>query len=98
MGTANREKPFSHKLCSFVSSSCACPTSSASIEYIFSTNDLVWSKFRKSLDTEKAEKLKYTNCVELKKITIRIYKTLRFIILFFSSPSNFVAVRFVLFD
>ena len=35
----------------------ACPTSAASIECIFSTYDLVWSKIRKSLDAEKAEKL-----------------------------------------
>jgi len=57
MRTANREKPFPHNLCSFMPSLCACPTSSASIECTFSTKDLVWSKIRKSLDPEKAEKL-----------------------------------------
>ena len=31
MRTANREKPFPHKLCSFMSSLSACPASSASI-------------------------------------------------------------------
>jgi len=57
MRTANGEKPFPHKLCSFMSTLCACPASSASIECIFSTYDLVWSKIRKSFDAEKAEKL-----------------------------------------
>jgi len=56
MRTANREKPLPHKLCSFTSSLCACPASSASIECIFSIYDLVWSKIRKNLDAEKAEK------------------------------------------
>jgi len=51
------EKPLRHKLCSFTSSLCACPASSTSTECIFSIYDLVWSKIRKSLDTEKAEKL-----------------------------------------
>jgi len=50
------EKPFPHKLCSFMSSLCACPASSPSLECIFSTYDLVWSKIRRSLDAEKAEK------------------------------------------
>ena len=31
----HREKPLPHKLCSFTSSLCACPASSASIMYIF---------------------------------------------------------------
>jgi len=57
MHTANREKPLPHKLCCFTSSLCACPASSASIECIFSTYDLIWYKIRKSLDAEKAEKL-----------------------------------------
>ena len=35
----------------------ACPASSASTECIFSIDDLVCSKIRKSLDLEKAEKL-----------------------------------------
>jgi len=44
-----------------MSSLYACPTSSASIECIFSTYDMAWSKIRKSLDAENAEKwLKYT--------------------------------------
>ena len=38
--------------------------------------------------------LKYTDFTELKKITSRITQTVR-IIIFLSSPSNFVAVRFV---
>jgi len=57
MSTANREKPLTHKLCSFTSSIHAHPASSASIECIFSIYDLVCSKIRKSLDVEKAEKL-----------------------------------------
>jgi len=57
MRTANIEKTFSHKFCSFVSSLYACAASSASIGCIFSIYDLVWSKIRKSLDVEKAEKL-----------------------------------------
>jgi len=57
MHTANREKPLPHKLCSFMSSSRACPGSSASTECIFSIYDLACSKIRKSLDAEKAEKL-----------------------------------------
>jgi len=57
MRTANREKPLPHKLCSFTSSLCACPASSASMECIFSIYDVVCSKIRKSLDVEKAEQL-----------------------------------------
>jgi len=38
--------------------------------------------------------LKYTDCAELKKITIRIYSNCS-IYSFFSSPLNFVAVGFV---
>jgi len=57
MYRANREKPFLHKLCSVVSSLCACAAGSASIESIFSIYDLVCSDIRKSLDVEKAEKL-----------------------------------------
>jgi len=34
------EKPFPHKLCSFMSSFCACPANSASIECIFSI--MIW--------------------------------------------------------
>ena len=37
----------------------------------------------------------YTDCVELKKITIRIYSNCSIYSFLFSSPSNFVAVRFV---
>jgi len=45
-----------------------------SVSVYFFNNDLVCSKIRKSLDVEKAEnQLKYTNCAEIKKITIRIY-------------------------
>jgi len=33
--TANKKKPIPHKLCSFTSSLCTCPASSASIECIF---------------------------------------------------------------
>jgi len=47
------------------------PASSASIECIFATYDLVWSKIRKSLDAEEAKKL-VADCAELKKITIKI--------------------------
>jgi len=57
MRTANGEKIFPHKLCSFTSSLCACPASSAPIERIFLICDLVWSKMRKSSDVERAEKL-----------------------------------------
>ena len=51
------EKPIPHKLSSFMSNLCACPTSSASIERILSRNDLAWSKIRKSLDAKKVENL-----------------------------------------
>jgi len=54
---SKQKKTLPHKLCSFMSSLCACPASSASIECVFSTYDLVWSKIRKSLDTDKAEKV-----------------------------------------
>jgi len=57
MRTAIREKPLPHKLCSFMSSLCECPASSASVECIFAIYDLVWSKIRKSSGAEKAEKL-----------------------------------------
>jgi len=40
--------------------------------------------------------LKHTDFTELKKITVELTQTVR-IILYFSSPSNFVAVRFVSF-
>ena len=40
MHTANRGKPFPHKLCSFMSSLCACSTSSASIECLF--QQMIW--------------------------------------------------------
>jgi len=43
MHRANREKPLPHNLCSFTWSLCACPSSSASTECIFSTYGLVWS-------------------------------------------------------
>ena len=57
MRTAKREKSLPHKFCSFTSSLCAGPASSASIECIFSTYGLVWSNIRNSFDAEKAEKL-----------------------------------------
>jgi len=46
-----------HNLCSFTSSLCACPASSASIACIFSTYGLICSNIRKCLDAKKAEKL-----------------------------------------
>ena len=56
---------------------------------------VIWSKIRKRFDAEKTENwLKYTDCAELKKITSWIYSNCS-ILLYFSSPSNFVAVRFV---
>jgi len=39
--------------------------------------------------------LKYTDFTELKKITSKITQTVRIILLFLSSPLNFVPVRFV---
>lgn len=42
---------------SFVKSLISCPASTASIERIFSTYGLVWSKLRNKLGEEKAEKL-----------------------------------------
>jgi len=96
MRTAEREKPLPHNHCSFTSSLCACPASSASIECIFLTYGLVWSNIRNSLCAEQAEKL------------IKIYRFYRAeednqynllelfeLFLFFLSPSNFVAFGFV---
>ena len=96
MRRANREKPHTQELCSFMSSLCACPASSALIEGIFSTYGLVWCKIRKSLDAEMKQKncLKYTDCAELKKITIR---TVPFILHCFSQVL-WISLLFVLFD
>jgi len=41
MRTANREKPLPNKLCSFTSSLCACPASSASSHSAFFQH-MVW--------------------------------------------------------
>jgi len=41
--------------------------------------------------------LKYTNCAELKNLTIRIYSDCSIYYCFSSSPLNFVAVHFVCF-
>jgi len=57
MRTANREKPLPHKLCSFTSSLCTYPASSASVWCIFSIYGLVWSSIGNSLNAEKTEKL-----------------------------------------
>jgi len=84
MRTANREKPLPHKLCSFTSSLCTCPASSASIECIFSTYRLVWSNIRKSLNAEKATKIDYN----LRK-PVEFTQTVRVILKNFSSPQNF---------
>jgi len=54
---SKKRRTIPHKLCSFTSSLCACPTCLSSIGCSFSAYDLVWSKNRKSLDAEKAEKL-----------------------------------------
>ena len=71
---SKKRRTIPHKLCSFTSSLCACPASSASIECIFSIYYLVWSKIRKFICREGRKKwLKYTEWSELKKITIRIY-------------------------
>jgi hypothetical protein len=43
--------------CSFMVSLHSCPSSSGSIERIFSSFGLVWSKMRNSLGTDRAEKL-----------------------------------------
>lgn len=51
--------------CSFFYKLLDCPASSASIERIFSTYGLIWSKLRNRLGIEKATKL------------VRIYKNLR---------------------
>lgn len=45
------------EFCSFMKSLSSCPASSASIERIFSTFGLVWSKLRNQLGEEKAKKL-----------------------------------------
>ena len=96
MCTTNREKPFPHKLSSFMSSLCACPASSASTECIFPTYDLLWSKIRKSLDAQKAENwLKYTYCAKL-KITVGIYSNCLIFILFFSRSFEFRCCLFCL--
>jgi len=74
--TQQTEKPFPlHTNCSFMASLCACPASSVSIERILSTYDLVcWSKIRKSLDAEKAEKLvKIYRLCRAEKLASRIY-------------------------
>jgi len=66
MHTANREKPLPSN---FMSSLCACPASTSSMQCIFSTYGLVYSNIRNSLDAEKAEKLvKRYQFTELKKI------------------------------
>ena len=57
MRTANREKPFAHKIWSFPSSLCTCPAGSASIERIFWAYYLVWFNIRNSLYAERAQKL-----------------------------------------
>jgi len=57
MDITKREKTLPHNLCSFTSSSCACPASSASVECISSTYDSVWFSKRKSLGVEKADRL-----------------------------------------
>jgi len=56
MHTTNRENLLSHNFCSFMSSLCACPASTASIERIFQCG-LVWSNIRNRLSAETAEKL-----------------------------------------
>jgi len=56
MRTADRKNIPTQTL-QFTSSLCACPASSASLEGMFSIYDSVWSKIRKCLDEEKAEKL-----------------------------------------
>jgi len=98
MRTANREKPFSHKLCSFMSSLCTCPASSASIECIFSIYDLVCSKIRKSLDAEKAEKLVkiYRLCRAEEDNHSNLLKLLDLFWYFFQVL--YISLLFVLFD
>ena len=53
------------------------------------TSETVWMQRRQK------KWLKYTNFTELKKITSRIYSNCSNFSSLFSSPSNFVAVRFV---
>jgi len=57
MRTASREKPLTHKLCSFTSSLCTCSARSASIERIFSAYHLVWSNIRNNMYAEMVQKL-----------------------------------------
>jgi hypothetical protein len=52
-----RNKPVSFEACEFFSKLLPIPASSASIERIFSTQGLVWTKLRNKLDPEKAGKL-----------------------------------------
>ena len=76
MHAANREKPLPHKLCSFTSSLCTCPASSASTVYSVFFRHMVWygptSETAWMLRRQK-KWLKYTEFIELKKITSRIY-------------------------
>lgn len=45
------------EFCNYMVNLFSCPSSSASLERIFSTYGLVWSKLRNRLGAEKAEKL-----------------------------------------
>jgi len=53
------------------------------------SSETVWTQRRQK------NWLKYTDFIGLKKITSRTYSQVFVILLFFSSPSNFVAVHFV---
>ena len=50
---------------------------------------------QKKFRCRKGRKTKYTDCAELKNIAIRIYSNCLIYSSFFSSASNFIAVRFV---
>ena len=74
MHTAIIEKPLPHNFCSFMSSLCACPASSAFIKHIFQhtiwycpTSATGWVQRREKNWSN------YRDCTELKRITSRIY-------------------------
>jgi len=76
MRTANRERSLPHKLCSFSSSLCIFPASSASTVYSVFFKHMVW--YGPTSETARMQRrqkkwLKHTEFTDLKKITGRIY-------------------------
>jgi len=76
MRTVNREKPLPHNLCSFTSSLCTCPASSAStVNSVFFQHMVWYGPTSETAWMQRRQKKwsKYTAFTELKKITSRIY-------------------------